>query len=709
MTNSSSDSPFAQIEGTRVALRSDLQITRQIQEGEPVYVIHDPVGFKTHRLTQQDYEVATRLDEDAPLKEIFGGLVDDGTLEQSDEGGFYKFVGQLQQLAIVSVPGQNGAKLFESWQKKQRSARRNRVVRFLFIRVPLAAPDAFLTRTERVMRFLFTRSFLIVWMMAVVATLGFLVTRWRDFVQPFNDYLAFSNLPLIWAALIVLKIWHELGHGYACKTFGGKVPEMGMLLLGGNPAAYVDATAAWSFERRRHRLIVMLGGMYFESLAAIVAVYVWAMSTNPMLSSWAHYVITLSTTITVLFNANPLMRFDGYFIFSELVGIQNLRQRAVARVKAASKRVFLGIADEARQGIAPRRRALLMSYGVASSIYKTLVMLSIAVAFSMRFPVVGIVFGIYFFAIIAGGMLFKLGKYLLTDKEVQPVRWRARATFATVFFAVPALLFLVPVPFGICTEGLQGADVEKYLYAESAGELEHVHVKAGQTVSAGDRLMTLANPDVGLTAHVATAELQQAKLGWEHLRGADAVKAARTESRVDSLELEVASARRTLAGLDVTSPVGGTVARLIVPPEAGRFIQPGEPTAIVVSGASVVRTWLTEEQIDRIAPKVGTPVEFRLASSPLKSFTGQVIAIRPVTDNLEDEPALTQFGGGTIVVDNSGKPVAPLFTVEISPTAELDQTHHGTRASIRFDRKFEPIALWAFRRCLRFVQKTLQS
>lgn len=709
-SDSSRGQLFAQLENVRVALRSDLQITRQIQEGNPVYVVHDPVGFRTHRLTQQDYEVATRLDEDTTLGKIFTGLVEDGILEPDDEETFYTFVGQLQKLALISVPGTSGAKLYEAWQSKRKAARTNRVMRFLFIRVPLADPDRFLTRTERHMRFLFTRAFFIAWLIAGAVTLGFLVSRWRDFIEPFNDYLALTNLPLLWTALIVLKIWHEFGHGYACKTFGGKVPEMGMLLLGGNPAAYVDATAAWSFERRRHRLIVMLGGMYFESLAAIIAVYVWAMSTNPVVSSWAHYVITLSTTITVLFNANPLMRFDGYFIFSELVGIQNLRPRAVARVKAASKRAFLGIPDTARHDIAPKRRALLMSYGVASSIYKTLVMLGIAVAFSMRFPVVGLLFGIYFFGIIAGGMLFKLGKYLLTSEEVQPVRWRARAAFAIVFFAIPALLFVIPVPFGIQAEGLQGADVEHYLYSEAGGELQEVHVEAGQTIDTGDRVLTLANPDVGLSAHVASVELQQARQGWEYLHGSDSVKAARMESRVQSMELELASAHRTLSGLSVRSPLSGTVARLMVPNEPGQFIRNGQPTAIVVSGSALVRAWLTEEQLDRIAPKVGDTVDFRLASRPMDSFAGRIIAIRPMADDLRDELALTQIGGGSLVVQaDSGKPMQPLFAVEIEPTKDLDTRHYGTRASVRFPRQYEPIARWAFRRCLRFVQKSLQS
>lgn len=694
----------------RTALRSDLHISRQLQEGEPVYVVHDPVGFRTHRLSQQDYNVLTRLSDDAPLGVIFERLVQEGTLTVDDQDDFYGFVRQLRDLSLISMRGQTGPGLFQKWMARQQRARRSRLVRFLFIRVPLTDPDRFLTRTEPLMRFLFTRMFAVVWLLAGAVTAGYLVSQWRAFLEPLQDFLALRNLPVLWAALVLLKIWHELGHGYACKTFGGKVPEMGMILLGGNPAAYVDATAAWSFDRRRHRLVVMLGGMYFESLAAIAAVYVWALSTSPVVSSLAHYVVTLSTITTVMFNANPLMRFDGYFVFSELVGIQNLRPRAVARVKAMLKRLFLGLADRSRVDLTPRHRVLLTSYGIASSLYKATVMLGIAVAFSLRFPVVGLMLGVYFFCITVGGNLFRLGKYLLTSDEVRPVRRRAQGAFALLFAGVPLTLFFVPVPFGICAEGLQGADVEHHLYADSSGELQQVHVEPGQTVVSGTQLVTLSSPDAHMTADVILAELEQARLNWEHLRGADAVEAARLESRVSALQLELADALRTVRGLAVTASVPGTVARLVPSRETGRYVKAGEPMAVVVQGPAVVRTWLTEEQLDRIAPHVGMPVAFRLASQPLESCTGEVTAIHPVTDDLRDELALTQLGGGSIVVDEeTSRPLVPMFAVEIAPTRNLDVTQYGTRVSVRFARRFESVAQWALRRCLKFVQKTLLS
>lgn len=161
-----------------------------------------------------------------------------------------------------------------------------------------------------------------------------------------NRLLATENLPFLWLSFVLLKVWHELGHGYACRIHGGAVPEMGLLLIAGTPAAYMDGAAAWSFPERWKRLVVMMGGMYFESILAIPAVFIWAFSSSPLLSSCDHQIVMMASLITLLFNANPLMKYDGYFIASELLGIQNLRARSDRFLKCLLKRTFLGLKVE---------------------------------------------------------------------------------------------------------------------------------------------------------------------------------------------------------------------------------------------------------------------------------------------------------------------------------------------------------------------------
>ena len=152
-----------------------------------------------------------------------------------------------------------------------------------------------------------------------------------------------SNVPILWTLLVGLKTFHELGHAYACKRFGGTVPEMGAMIMMGTPCAYVDASSSWSFPKRWHRMIVALAGMYFESMLAMVALVVWLCTDTGQLHSAAQYAIVLSTVVTIGFNANPLMRYDGYFILCDLLNFPNLHRDAKASSSSFIKWILYGI------------------------------------------------------------------------------------------------------------------------------------------------------------------------------------------------------------------------------------------------------------------------------------------------------------------------------------------------------------------------------
>jgi putative peptide zinc metalloprotease protein len=303
----------------------------------------------------------------------------------------------------------------------------------------------------------------------------------------------------------VLKVWHELGHAYACRIYGGAVPEMGMILIAGTPAAYVDATSAWSFPERWKRLVVMAGGMYFESIVAVPAVFVWAFATSPFLTSCAWQLVMMASLITLLFNANPLMKYDGYFIASELVGIQNLRGRADQYLKAWMKRVFLGLESEQSAVSAARRSGaddetnsreigagsrtgsslILAGYGIAAAIYRTLLIFGIAAMIATRFPMIGLALAAFHLVSTLGSSGLSLGRYLLTSPETASVRGRARLVAVLALVIVPLLSFVVPVPFGVVTQGVVAAESEYFLNAETPGTLLQSLVNPGDTVNSG--------------------------------------------------------------------------------------------------------------------------------------------------------------------------------------------------------------------------------
>lgn len=723
--NCSAKSPADAMKELTFVLRSDLHVSRQVHQGRPVYVVHDPVSFKTHRLPLSSYQLYVRLDPSKKLDENFDCLVRQNHLKREDRDSFFQLIMQLQQLNLLVLPVANGSRLHEQYVKQTKTRRRNKLLGALFMTIPLARPDEFLTRTAHRIRWMFTQGFLATWAIAGLCALWLVVSRFEEFTQPFNGLLATDNLPFLWAAFVVLKVWHELGHAYACKIHGGAVPEMGMILIAGTPAAYVDATSAWSFPERWKRLVVMAGGMYFETIVAIPAVFVWAFATSPLLTSCAWQLVMMASLITLLFNANPLMKYDGYFIASELVGIQNLRGRADQYLKTWMKRIFLGLesgksssssrpsdasAVESDRSAAAGSTLILAGYGVAAAIYRTLLIFGIAAMIATRFPMIGLALAAFHLVSTLGSSGVSLGKYLLTSSETASVRGRARLVAVIALIVVPLLTLVVPVPFGVVAQGVVAAESEYFLNAETPGTLLQSLVNPGDIVRSGTLLALLENPEVTEQAQLSRAELQEALLQWEVSRSTDITKSAELEARITELKHRLLESQKQVSALSITAPAGGRIARVVPSSQKGRYLNVGDQAAVVVDGRSLLRTWLNEDELGSIQREPGTEVLFRIPGRSETTFVGRLVSIEPAAESTALHDAMTFSGGGSIVLDpKTGLPLEPLFQVDISPSNDtvLHLADHGMRLSLQIPRRYESFAAWGLRRVTRFVQKTL--
>jgi putative peptide zinc metalloprotease protein len=505
---------------------------------------------------------------------------------------------------------------------------------------------------------------------------------------------------------------------------------MGMILIAGTPAAYVDATSAWSFPERWKRLVVMAGGMYFESIVAIPAVFVWAFATSPLLTSCAWQLVMMASLITLLFNANPLMKYDGYFIASELVGIQNLRGRADQYLKAWMKRIFLGLKSGQSAASATRRAEadgetsvrgigagassgstlILAGYGIAAAIYRTLLIFGIAAMIATRFPMIGLALAAFHLVSTLGSSGLSLGRYLLTSPETARVRGRARLVAVLTLVIVPLLSFVVPVPFGVVAQGVVAAESEYFLNAETPGTLLQSLVNPGDTVNSGALLAQLKNPEVTEQAQLSRAELQEALLQWEVSRSTDITKSTELEARITELKHRLLESQRQVSALSITAPAGGRVARVLPSSQKGRYINIGDQAAVVVDGRTLLRTWLNEDELGSIQREPGTEIHFRIPGRSETTFVGRLVSIEPAAESTALHDAMTFSGGGTILLDpKTGLPLEPLFQVDISPSNEtvLQLADHGMRLSLQIPRRYESFAAWGLRRVMRFVQKTL--
>lgn len=692
----------------RVGLRTDLHVTRQMTRSGPRYLVHDPVNFHNHAFTPTDYRILTSIVRQRTLGETQRELVADGLLQDGEEQreGFYRFVMWLHGIGLVRLPITGGSAAFERMQQKQKAAAGPWYRLLMSHRVPLWNPDAFLGRTLRWTGWLFSPVGALLWVALLAFVAWKCVGRFDELFAESTQLLALANLPILWIALIALKALHEFGHAYACKRFGAPVPEMGVQMMMLTPCAYVDAGASWRLPRARHRIVVALGGMYVESFVAGIAALVWAGTGDGLWHAIALNVVALASVVTVLFNLNPLMKFDGYYLFSDLVGVFNLQRRAQAYLAGWAGRIALGKPRPADR-YAPSERLLYAVYGPATFVYRLLLAFGMTALMMTQWPGAGLFLG----AVFAWALMVKptvgLLSYLWRDEATASCRARARLVALLLVTVTPLAGGLVPISASVTSPGVLDPRVRQSVRAPVGGFVERLDVRNGAMVVAGEPLCLLANPELSLRRLRLAGELRAEEEGFDAIELDDPTQAAIHRARISYLRASVQEIDRRIASMTLTATAPGTVA--IAGDEAleGRFLAQGKELFQVQSDHHRLRVVLSEEDVARARLEIGSTAEVRWTCDPTRTTRGVVREIRGSASRLGLPLPLTMLGGGDLYVRPVGDALttaesAYLHVVIEVDDAPVDSRGAGLTAKVRFDARLQLLGGWMRNRVLSF-------
>ncbi len=698
----------ARLAKVRVSARQDLEVTRHLFRSRPAYIVRDPLTFQNHRFDPGDYELFVAITADRTLGEIFTHLVAQGKATPGDEAAFYQFIVSLHRLNFLNLPVSDEKLLYQRHQARQRARRREKMMGFLFLRVPLVNPDAFLDKTIRYARPVFSRWAFVAWLL-LVGTAAFTAARnFGELINPVQGVLAARNLPLMWLTLVGLKVLHEFGHAYACKLYGGRVPEMGAYFIIFTPCAYVDATACWGFTKRHQRLVVCLAGMYIESVAAALAVFAWAFSGPGLLHDVAYNVVFLAGVVTVLFNINPLMRYDGYYVLSDLLEIPNLRQRASNQMAATLKRLFVGV-KVPHVAANRRERLLLTTYGIAASVYRTMLVLAISAMLASKMFLVGMGVAGFYVGSTVVGLVRKLARYLWFAQETAPVRRRAIALSVILLGGIPTVVLLVPWRGRVQAAGVLAASQETVIRAPMAGFVAKTGVEPGDAAQPGELLVQLTSDALDETIASVSAAIEASDIrryAYEVDEPSRAMEEAKqgTVYRADLDRWTQEQSART-----VQAYAAGLVLDCLRPRDIGRFVAEGEPVATLAAGHWQVRALLTEEQVADAQPKPGDTVEVRVCADPSSVLTGVVQRVASAGSKTVPVEALTHLGGGDIAIDPlTGQAGQPYFEVTVDLDRPISPMGHGMSAQVRFHAGAHSLGTQAARRLIRFLNRLRQ-
>lgn len=688
----------------RPRLRAHVEIHRHSYRGRVWHVVQDGQTGKFHRLSTVAYRVVCLMDGRRTCDEIWREAGDMLGVDQPTQDDFIRLLAMLHSADLVL--GGVTPHMEELESRARRHRRLDLMSRFknpLSLRVRLVDPDRFLTRTLPFVRPLFGRVGLVLWL-AIVA-FGALVAA-RQFEPMSRAVLdhAFTaqNALLMILVFPLLKFLHEMGHAYATKVWGGEVHELGVMVLVLMPVPYVDASASAAFREKHRRAMVGAAGIMVEMAAAAIAVVVWGLAEPGLVRAVALDVALIGGVSTLLFNGNPLLRFDGYYVLADLIEIPNLAQRANAWVLQAIERRLFGVPDLDVEETTAGERRWFVGYAVASFAYRMVVMAGIAFFVAGRFFFVGVVLALVLVAAAIVKPMVSAALFLASSPRLAGRRRRAFLSSAGLAGLAFLAVFVLPVAHSTSATGVvwvTGDDAT--VRAGGEGTLAEAAAAESGDVAAGGLLARLDDPILAARVDLVERQTEEIRIRLEAVDLGDRAQANVLREQLRHGEGQLADMRRSLADLAVAAPRGGRWLAADGDLSDGRFVRKGDVLGYLVDdGGLVVRTIVPQTEIDLVRRETRS-VAVRLAGDPDRIHEGRVERVVPAAVDRLPHAALATSGGGPVLIDASApdklRPLEPVFEVHVRVPDLPTAGGLGMRAAVRFEHPAEAVGFRLFR------------
>lgn len=712
MSEPVTSSSWYRVATLRPRFRRQGMIHRHHYRGVLWYVLENPSDLRIHRFTPETYSIIQLFDGTRTVEALWREAMERFGDRAPTQGELIQILAELFQAEVLTTDVAPSSPQVQRAREKKNDARvKQSLLSPLMWRLPIFDPNAWLQQLDRRTRPLFTRAAFFVWL-AVLGVGGVTACyHAQDLLANLSDrILAPHNLLLLWLLFPLLKAAHELGHACAVRAFGGSVKEMGVLLLVLTPVPYVDASAASAFPSKRDRMVVGAAGMMAELFIASIAAVLWALVEPGLVRSLLYDVMFLAGASTLLFNLNPLLRFDGYYMLTDAIEIPNLARRGKSYLVYLFERYVIGHQASTPPASTREERRWIIGYALASTGYRLMILLAIIVFVATRFPAIGSVIALW--AFIAWGVLPVLAgvRHLQASPHLAPVRRRAFFITGGLTLGVLAFVCIVPAPLRSQAEGLVWTPSDAVIRANAEGFAAHWHVAPGSPVAVGDAILTLRSPERLAEINNLRAELDELRARRSAMRLADRVEAQLLLEEQSRVQQRLAATQEEVAQLTVRSPATGTLALARPDDLLGQLVRKGDAVAHVIDAKrDTVRVIVPQSSIDLVR-RADTEVDVRLMQD-LETVVPAVIE-REVPGGSWQLPsaALGTAGGGTIPVDPGDREglrvVEKIFQFDVRLPQDAVTPWVGGRAVVRFRHPWEPLAARWYRGVKRLFLET---
>ena len=665
-------------------LRDDLQILSgtPTAEGVPTWNILDPVRHQYFQIGWAAFQLLSQwhLGSANHLVEVVSSSTT-AKVTQRDVMELVQFLFRHNLTRDAQMGGSKG--LFAQAEQAKQHWLIKLLHTYLFFKIPLCNPDRFLQRTLPIVAPLFTKTALVcVVMLGVIGCMG-IVRQWESFANTFLYFFSPQGLTAYVLGLAGIKVLHELGHAYTAARYGCRVQTMGVGFLIMVPVLYTDTTDSWKLTSRKQRAAIAAAGTVVELGIAMIATFLWHLCPEGVLKSVLFVLASTSWIMGLFINLNPLLRFDGYYVFSDWLGVPNLQSRAFAFGQWKLREWLFGWGDNPPEELPHSRQRILTGYAWAIWVYRAVMFLGIAVmVYYFFFKVLGILLFVVEIGWFLAWPVYQEVQVWWKRREDVLTSWRGRMVGAVVLITLIA--GIIPLDRMVSIPAVLEARERATIFSPAPAKILKVNVQEGDRVKQGDMLFILESPKIEqqirmLDQRIAALEMRlQREVAYEEDRNDHQV----LWETLQGASQEMEGLLKIRDQLTLRAPFAGLVTDMAPWLHEGRWVNTQLPMVHLINPEElVVEAYATEEQQVRLAS--GTEGWFYADDPARMARRGTVLDLRQVNESQFALTYLASVYSGPVPVrkDEQGhlKPEASIYRV----TLDMDDAEEEWSQAVR--------------------------
>lgn len=496
----------------KVSLNTSDYIKKQVYRGEVCYIIEDKYNNQFFKISPEAYFFISKLNVEKTVEEIWEDSLKSFPQSTPSQDEVISLLTSLHHKNLLYFKNRaKSEQLIDRANIKKKQQLKAKLISFLYLKVPLFDPDKFLDSIKPLINVLFSKFTLIIWLVTLLLGLVYTVQNFSELYNQTQGMLAPSKLFLLYICIVILKTLHEFGHSMMVKKFGGRVNVMGVMILIFTPIPFMDATQSWTFRSKYQRILVGGAGMMVELFIAAICAIIWANTGEGIINSICFNMMIIGSVSSLIFNGNPLLKFDSYFMLSDYLEIPNLYENSKKECFYLIQKYVFKIENLISISSSKKESAWMVTYAILSFLYRLFVAIIIAMFVADQWFILGVIVLIVSLYLWIVKPIFSFIKYILNSPQIRRVKKRVYYIVSSTVFILFMVVFVVPFSFSVKANGIVLMNDYKSLYTKTSGFLKNIHIDSGDYVNKGDLLITFENKEIEYEINNIKSAIEESK------------------------------------------------------------------------------------------------------------------------------------------------------------------------------------------------------